>query len=256
LAIETYGGIATPLIERNTTIPTKRKKEFTTAADNQTAVEIHVTQGERKFSNDNMTLGRFHLVGIPPAPRGVPKIEVSFDIDANGITNVTAKDLGTGNEQSITITASTNLNDQDIDRMVKDAERYAEEDEKRKTQIESKNMAEQMVYQGEKLIKDNPDKIPDDLKKEFETEAESLKKHIESENFEGIKQGTERVQQVIHKISEKIYGQQAPGGPGGFDPSQMQFDPSTMGAAGQPTGQKSDVDDEDVVDVDFEDLDE
>jgi molecular chaperone DnaK len=259
LAIETYGGIATPLIERNTTIPTKRKKEFTTAADNQTAVEIHVTQGERKFSNDNMSLGRFHLVGIPPAPRGVPKIEVSFDIDANGIVNVTAKDLGTGNEQSITITASTNLNDQDIDRMVKDAERYAEEDEKRKTQIESKNMAEQMVYQGEKLIKDNPEKIPDDLKKEFEMESESLKKHIESENFEGIKQGTERVQQVIYKMSEKIYGQQAPGGPGGpggFDPSQMQFDPSTMGATGQPSGTKSDVDDEDVVDVDFEDLDE
>jgi molecular chaperone DnaK len=259
LAVETYGGIATPLIERNTTIPTQRKKEFTTAADSQTAVEIHVTQGERKMSADNMTLGRFQLVGIPPAPRGVPKIEVSFDIDANGIVNVTAKDLGTGNKQSITITASTNLNDGDIERMVKDAEKYAEEDEKRKTQVETKNMAEQMIYQGQKLIKDNPDKISDDLKKEFEKEAESLQKHIESENFEGMKQGTEKLQQVIFKISEKIYGQQAPGGPGGpggFDPSQMHFDPSTMGATGPKSTSKSDVNDEDVVDVDFEDIDD
>ena len=259
LAVETYGGIATPLIERNTTIPTQRKKEFTTAADSQTAVEIHVTQGERKMSADNMTLGRFQLVGIPPAPRGVPKIEVSFDIDANGIVNVTAKDLGTGNKQSITITASTNLNDGDIERMVKDAEQYAEEDEKRKTQVETKNMAEQMIYQGQKLIKDNPDKISDDLKKEFEKEAESLQKHIESENFEGMKQGTERLQQVIFKMSEKIYGQQAPsgpGGPGGFDPSQMHFDPSTMGATDPKSTSKSDVNDEDVVDVDFEDIDD
>jgi molecular chaperone DnaK len=259
LAVETYGGIATPLIERNTTIPTKRKKEFTTAADNQTVVEIHVTQGERKMSADNMTLGRFQLVGIPPAPRGVPKIEVSFDIDANGIVNVTAKDLGTGNEQSITITASTNLAEGDVERMVKDAEKYAAEDEKRKTQVETKNMAEQMIYQGQKLVKDNPEKIPDDLKKEFEKEAESLQKHIESENFEGMKQGTERVQQVIFKMSEKLYGQQGPsgpGGPGGFDPSQMQFDPSTMGSTGPQSKSKSDVDDEDVVDVDFEDLDD
>ncbi len=256
LAVETYGGIATPLIERNTTIPTKRKKEFTTAADGQTIVEIHVTQGERKMSADNMTLGRFQLVGIPPAPRGVPKIEVSFDIDANGITNVTAKDLGTGNEQSITITASTNLADGDVERMVKDAERYAEEDERRKTQVEAKNMAEQMIYQGEKLIKDNEEKIPEDLRKEFESAAESLKKEIESENFDKIKTGTEQLQQVIFKMSEKIYGQQG-AAPGGFDPSQMQFDPSQMPGAGPTaTDSKSDIDDEDVVDVDFEDMDE
>jgi molecular chaperone DnaK len=256
LAVETYGGIATPLIDRNTTIPTKRKKEFTTAADGQTVVEIHVTQGERKMSADNMTLGRFQLVGIPPAPRGVPKIEVSFDIDANGITNVTAKDLGTGNEQSITITASTNLTDGDVDRMIKDAERYAEEDERRKTQVESKNMAEQMIYQGEKLIKDNEEKIPEDLRKEFESAAESLKKEIESENYDKIQTGTEQLQQVIFKISEKIYGQQGPA-PGGFDPSQMQFDPSQMPGSGPTaTESKSGVDDEDVVDVDFEDLDE
>lgn len=256
LAVETYGGIATPLIERNTTIPTKRKKEFTTAADGQTVVEIHVTQGERKMSADNMTLGRFQLVGIPPAPRGVPKIEVSFDIDANGICNVTAKDLGTGNEQSITITATTSLTDTDVERMVGDAERYAEEDERRKSQVEARNMAEQVIYQGEKLIKDNPDKISEDLKKEFETEAESLQKQIKSENFESIKSGTEKLQQVIFKISEKIYGQQGPGA-AGFDPSQTQFDPSTMTGAGQPSGASSaKPDDEDVVDVDFEDLDE
>ncbi len=259
LSIETLGGVATPLIERNSSIPTRKSKIFSTAADNQTIVDIHVTQGERQFSRDNTTLGRFQLVGIPPAPRSVPQIEVSFDIDANGIVNVKAKDLATGNEQSMTITASTNLSDDDVDRMVKDADRYAEEDAKRKAEVETKNNADQMIYHGEKMIKDLGDKVPEDLKKEFESKAAELKAAIESENYEQMKSGTEELQQIIHKISEKVYGAQGPGaaGPGaeGFDPSQMGFDPSTM--AGAPGGStETQPDEENVVDVDFEDLEE
>jgi molecular chaperone DnaK len=255
LGIETLGGVATPLIERNTTIPTRKSKIFSTAADHQTAVDIHVTQGERPMSKDNMTLGRFQLVGIPPAPRGVPQIEVSFDIDANGIVNVTAKDLATGNEQSITITASTNLSDGDIERMVKEAEQYAEEDAKRKDEVDTKNIADQMIWQGEKLVKDLGDKVPGDLKKELETKSDELRKAIESDDYEKMKTGTEEVQQVIYKISEKVYGAQGPGG-AGFDPSQMGFDPSQMGSApgSAPNGDSEKPGDEDVVDVDFEDL--
>ncbi len=250
LSIETYPGVATPLIERNTTIPTRKSKKFTTAADNQPAVDIHVTQGERPMSKDNMTLGRFQLVGIPPAPRGVPQIEVTFDINADGIAQVTAKDLATGNEQSIEITATTNLSDNDVDRMVKEAEEYAEEDAKRKSQADTLNAADQIIWQGEKLVKDLGDKVPDDLKKELESKSAELKKAIEAEDYDKMKSGTEDVQQTVHKISEKVYGQQGPGA--GFDPSQM-------GAAfsQQPEGEPSDSsnDDEDVVDVDFEDLD-
>ena len=255
LGIETLGGVATPLIERNTTIPTRKSKIFSTAADNQTAVDIHVTQGERPMSKDNMTLGRFQLVGIPPAPRGVPQIEVSFDIDANGIVNVKAKDLATGNEQSITITASTNLSDTDIERMVKEAEQYAEEDAKRKAEVETKNIADQMIWQGEKLVRDLGDKVPKDLKKELETKSEELRKAIEAEDYEKMKIGTEEVQQVIYKISEKVYGAQGPGA-AGFDPSQMGFDPGQMGTApgSAPAGESEKPDDEDVVDVDFEDI--
>ena len=256
LSIETKGGVATPLIERNTTIPTRKSKVFTTAADGQTAVDIHVVQGERKFVADNMTLGTFQLVGIPPAPMGVPQIEVTFDIDANGIVNVTAKDLATGNAQSMTITASTNLAEGEVERMVKDAERYREEDEKRKAQVETKNMAEQMVHQAKKLVKDLGDKVPDDLKKEVEKKSEELNKAVEVDDFAKMKSGAEELQQVIYKISEKAYGSAGPGA-AGFDPSSMGFDPSKMGAAGPKPGaskKKDDVDDEDVVDVDFEDL--
>jgi molecular chaperone DnaK len=250
LSIETYPGVATPLIERNTTIPTRKSKKFTTAADNQPAVDIHVTQGERPMAKDNMTLGRFQLVGIPPAPRGVPQIEVTFDINADGIAQVTAKDLATGNEQSIEITATTNLSDNDVDRMVKEAEQYAEEDAKRKSQADTLNAADQIIWQGEKLVKDLGDKVPDELKKELESKSAELKKAIEAEDYDKMKSGTEDVQQTVHKISEKVYGQQGPSA--GFDPSQM-------GAASsqQPEGEPSDSsnDDEDVVDVDFEDLD-
>jgi len=259
LGIETLGGISTPLIERNTTIPISKSKIFSTAGDNQTAVDIHVTQGERKMAADNMTLGQFQLVGIPPAPRGVPKIEVTFDIDANGIVNVKAKDMATGNEQSITITATTNLSDQDVERMVKDAEKYAEEDAKRTAQIEAKNNADQMVYQGEKLVKDMGDKVPEELKKELEAKSDEVRKAIEANDYEKMKSGTDELQQIIFKISEKVYGaagQGAQPGGAGFDPSQMGgFDPSQMAGAKPKKGPKeSDSSDEDVVDVDFEDL--
>ena len=251
LSIETLGGVATPLIERNTTVPTRKSKIFTTAADGQTAVDIHVIQGERKMAADNMTLGKFQLVGIPPAPRNTPQIEVTFDIDANGIVNVKAKDTATGNEQSITITASTNLTDDDVDRMVKDAEKYAEDDAKRQDAVETRNRADQMIYQGEKLLKDLGDKVPADLKKEFETKAAEVSRAIETDDLEKMKSGAEELQQIIYKISEKVYGS------AGAGPETTGFDPSQMGAAGPtgPTpGTKTQEEEEDVVDVDFEDL--
>jgi molecular chaperone DnaK len=255
LSIETLGGIATPLIDRNTTIPTRKSKTFTTAADGQTAVDIHVVQGERKMVADNMTLGRFQLVGIPPAPRGTPQIEVSFDIDANGIVNVKAKDTATGNEQSITITATTNLSDSDVNRMVKDAEKYAEEDAKREDAVQTRNNSDQMIYQGEKLLKELGEKVPGDLKKEFESKAAELQKAIESDDLQKMKSGTEQLQQIIYKISEKVYSGAGAGaaGPGsaGFDPSHM----AGAGATGSTSEKASKDDDEDVVDVDFEDLD-
>jgi molecular chaperone DnaK len=210
------------------------------------------------MASDNMTLGRFQLVGIPPAPRNTPQIEVTFDIDANGIVKVTAQDKATGNKQSITITASTNLDDSQIDRMVKDAEKYAEEDAKRLARIETRNSADQMVYQGEKLLKELGDKVPADLKSEFEKKAEELKKALQEEDYEKMKTGTEELQQIIYKISEKAYGQAGaagPSGPGGFDPSSMGG--PGMGGTPPPSGSGQEgVSEEDVVDVDFEDLDE
>lgn len=252
LGIETLGGVSTPLIEKNTTVPTRKSKTFSTAADGQTAVDIHVVQGERPMAQQNMTLGRFQLVGIPPAPRGTPQIEVTFDIDANGIVNVKAKDNATGNEQSITIAASTNLNEEDIERMVKEAEKYAEEDARVKDQVETRNMADQMIHQGEKLLKDLGDKVPADLKSEFDSKAQELTKALETEDYEKMKSGTEELQQVIYKISEKVYGA---AGQGAAGPGAAGFDPSQMGAGTTgPTPEASTDNEEDVVDVDFEDM--
>ncbi len=224
LGIETLGGVFTKLIERNTTIPTSKSQVFSTAADGQTSVEVHVLQGEREMAQYNKTLGRFNLTGIAPAPRGVPQIEVTFDIDANGIVNVSAKDLGTGNEQKITITASTNLSDADIERAVKEAERYAEEDKKRKEEVDTKNNAETMVYQCEKTLKEVGDKLTDSEKADIQAEIDNVKKAIESGNTDTMKSATETLTQKFYAVSQKIYQQANPqGAPGaGFDPNQQQ----------------------------------
>ncbi len=215
LGIETLGGVATKLIERNTTIPTNKKQVFSTAADNQTAVDIHITQGEREFARDNKTLGQFRLDGIAPAPKGVPQIEVMFDIDANGIVNVSAKDLGTGKEQKITITASTNLSDEDIDKAVKEAEKFAEEDKKRKERVDAKNEADSMVFQSEKIIPDLEGKISAEEIDQLKAETEKLKELAENMVVESmtdadkdsLKTQTENLTKVFHEVSAKLYQQ-------------------------------------------------
>ena len=209
LGIETLGGVFTKLIERNTTIPTKKSQVFSTAADGQTSVEIHVLQGEREMAAYNKTLGRFQLTGIPAAPRGVPQIEVTFDIDANGIVHVSAKDMATGNSQQVAITASTNLSDEDIDKAVKDAEAHAAEDKKRKEEIEVRNNAESLVYNCQKTINDLGDKISGEEKAKAETEIENVKKALEGTDVEAIKSATEKLTTVFYSISEKIYSQSA-----------------------------------------------
>lgn len=217
LGIETLGGVFTKLIDRNTTIPTKKSQVFSTAADGQTSVEVHVLQGEREMAQYNKSLGRFQLTGIPPAPRGVPQIEVSFDIDANGIAHVSAKDLGTGNEQKITITASTNLSDADIDKAVKEAEKFAAEDKKRKEEVEVRNNADSMVYQSEKTLKDLGDKLGNEDKTKVEGEINKVKEALKGTDTDKIKTATEALTQVFYEISAKIY-QQNPGAQGGANP--------------------------------------
>ena len=207
LGIETYGGVFTKLIERNTTIPTKKSQVFSTAADGQTSVEVHVLQGEREMAAYNKTLGRFQLTGIPAAPRGVPQIEVTFDIDANGIVHVSAKDQATGNEQKVTITASTNLSEDDINAAIKDAEAHASEDKKRKEEIEVKNNAESLVYNSQKTLDDLGDKISGEEKAKVETEIENTKKALETNNVETIKEATDKLTKVFYEISEKLYSQ-------------------------------------------------
>ena len=233
LGIETMGNITTRLIERNTTIPTKKSQVFTTAADNQTSVEIHVLQGERQMAKDNVTLGRFTLDGIAPARRGVPQIEVTFDIDANGIVNVSAKDKGTGKEQHITITSSTNLNEEEIEKKVKEAEMYAQEDAKKKDLIEARNNADSMIYQSENTLKDVEGKISDADKTKIEEAIKGLKDVKDGEDLEAIKSKTEELTQAFYAISEEIYKQQE----------------------GQADGGQQQADD-DVVDADYEVVDE
>ena len=223
LGIETYGGVFTKLIERNTTIPTKKSQIFSTAADGQTSVEVHVLQGEREMAAYNKTLGRFQLTGIPAAPRGVPQIEVTFDIDANGIVHVSAKDMATGNSQNVAITASTNLTDEDIEKAVKDAEAHAEEDKKRKDEIEVKNNAESLVYNSEKTLNELGDKISGEEKAKIENEIEATKKALESNDTEAIKEATEKLTKVFYEMSEQLYKNANPNagaeGAEGVDPN-------------------------------------
>ncbi|MBR1456163.1 MAG: molecular chaperone DnaK [Oscillospiraceae bacterium] len=230
LGIETLGGVCTKLIDRNTSIPTRKSQVFSTAADNQTSVEVNVLQGEREMAQYNKSLGRFHLDGIAPARRGVPQIEVTFDIDANGIVNVSAKDLGTGKEQHITITASSNMSKEDIDKAVKEAEMYAAEDAKRKEEVDVRNQGDQMVYQTEKTMQELGDKLDGAEKAEVESKLNALKHALEGTDTASIKAATEELTQAFYKLSEKLYQQANPqGAPGaGYDPSQ--------GAAGGPQG--------------------
>ncbi|MBW1742476.1 MAG: molecular chaperone DnaK, partial [Deltaproteobacteria bacterium] len=245
LGIETLGGVFTKLIDKNTTIPTKKSQIFSTAADNQPAVSIHVLQGEREMAEYNKALGRFELVGIPPAPRGLPQIEVTFDIDANGIVQVSAKDLGTGKEQSIQITASSGLSEEEIERLVKDAETHAEDDKKKRALVDARNQADSLIYQTEKSITELGDKVDASLKSNVEDVAERLKKAMEGTDTDEITRLTEELTQTSHKLAEAMYakasgGQQAGEQPGG--PSEQ----------AEPEAAK----DEDVVDADFEEVDE
>ena len=246
LSIETLGGVATKLIERNTTIPTKKSQIFSTAADNQTAVDVHVMQGEREMAADNITLGRFQLTGIAPAPRGIPQIEVTFDIDANGIVNVSAKDLGTGKEQQITITSSTKLSEDEINAKIKEAEQYAEEDKKKKEEVEVKNQAEGMLFETEKQMNELGDKVTADEKSKVDAAREDLKKAVEANDVEDIKAKIEALTQAFYPISSRIYqeAQQAQASTAG---SGEQAQDSTQSAG--PNGNTVDADYE-VVDED------
>jgi len=241
LGIETLGGVSTKLIEKNTTIPTKKSQIFSTAADNQPAVEIHVLQGEREMAGGNKTLGRFQLVGIPAAPRGMPQIEVTFDIDANGIVSVSAKDMGTGKEQSIKITASSGLSEEEIDSLIKDAEMHADEDKKKRELIDARNMADSMIYTTEKSMKEAGDKVDEATKGNINQAIESLKKAMEGDDTEDIKRLTDELTQASHKLAEAMYAQAS---------QQQEQAEGTTGAESAAGAEK----DEDVVDADFEEV--
>ncbi len=246
LGIETMGGVFTKIIDRNTTIPTKKSQIFSTAADSQTSVEVHVLQGEREMAAYNKTLGRFSLMNIPPAPRGVPQIEVSFDIDANGIVHVTAKDMGTGNSQDITITSSTNLSDEDIEKAVKEAEQFAAEDKKKKEEVDTRNTADNMVYQTEKTLADLGDKITEDEKNGIQAEVDKLKELLKATELdvEGVKAQTEAVSKKFYEISSKLYADAQ---------AQAQAQQNAGADAGQQAGGTAD---DNVVDADYKVVDE
>lgn len=250
LGIETLGGVLTKMISRNTTIPTKKIEIFSTASDNQPSVEIHVLQGEREMAANNRTLGRFHLDGIPPAIRGIPKIEVTFDIDANGILHVSAKDTGTGKQQAITITGHSGLDEKEIDNMVKDAESHAEEDKKRRELIDIKNQADQMVYSLEKLMRENKDKLPEEEAKHVQSEIENTKKAVESDNIDQIKKAVESLSQVSHKLTEMMY-QQAAQQQAQQSPSQEQQNAADSQAEDQSSSKSSA--EEEVIDAEVVD---
>ncbi|MCZ2846239.1 MAG: molecular chaperone DnaK [Candidatus Bathyarchaeota archaeon] len=244
LGIETLGGVSTRLIDRNTTIPTSKSQIFSTAADNQSAVDINILQGERSMATDNTSLGRFQLVGIPPAPRGMPQIEVTFDIDANGILNVKAKDLGTNKEQKITITASTGLSEEEIERKIKEAEKHADEDKKIKEKIELKNQADNLIYSVEKTLKESEDKVSDSEKDEINSDIASLKKSLEEDNLENIKSNIEKLTKSSHKLAEEIYKKAA---------AQNQQQGKTEDTSKeQESAEKTENEEEKVVDADYE----
>ena len=243
LGIETLGGVFTKLIDRNTTIPTRKSEIFSTAADNQTSVEIHVLQGERPMARDNRTLGKFHLVGIPPAPRGIPQIEVTFDIDANGIVNVSAKDLGTGREQKITITSSSGLSKDDINKMVREAESHAEDDKRKREEIEARNRADSLVYSTEKVVRENRDKLSDSDVKSVEAAIADCKKALDGTDIDAINRAADALMQASHKVAEAMYksGSQAGGGQRG---------PASDGSGAAAGGKTDDVIDAEYVDAD------
>ncbi|MGI6485092.1 MAG: molecular chaperone DnaK [Tepidanaerobacteraceae bacterium] len=249
LGIETLGGVTTKLIERNTTIPTSKSQIFTTAADGQTTVDIHVLQGERTMAADNVTLGRFQLTGIAPAPRGVPRIEVTFDIDVNGIVNVSAKDLGTGKEQKITITSSSGLKEEEIERMVKEADKHAEEDKKKKEKIEAKNKADSLIYQSEKMLNDLKDKISQDDAQKVRQEVDNVKKALETDDIDAINNATDNLTKVFYDISSKLYQSADQAG------QNANQDFNQQQTAGQ-TGQSKNEKDEKVVDADYKVMDD
>ncbi|MHA1270103.1 MAG: molecular chaperone DnaK [Candidatus Helarchaeota archaeon] len=256
LGVETLGGVFTKLIERNTTIPTRKSEIFSTAADNQPAVEIHVLQGERSMAKDNISLGKFHLMGIPPAPRGVPQIEVTFDIDSNGILNVSAKDLGTGKQQAITITSSMKMDESEVQKKIKEAERYADEDKRRKELIEAKNQGESIIYQTEKLIKENESKIDSGLKNRVESKLQKLRGAISGDDLNRIKKIIDELNLIMHEVSQKLYQTQSQGpyqqayqhcqqqscNNGGFNPDEDEY--ARQARATQ--------EDDNVVDADYE----
>ncbi|WP_457575371.1 molecular chaperone DnaK [Desulfomarina sp.] len=246
LGIETLGGVTTKLIEKNTTVPTKKSQIFSTAADNQPAVSIHVLQGEREMAQDNKTIGRFELTDIPPAPRGVPQIEVTFDLDANGILSVSAKDMGTGKEQSIKITASSGLTDEEIEKMTRDAELHAEEDKKRKELVEARNSADALVHATEKSLKDLGDKVDEETRKNVEKEIENVKSVMQGDDTAAIKAAIEALTTASHKLAELMYAQASQETPDGAA--------GAAGAAGAGAGPKKDDGDDDVVDADYEEV--